>query len=134
MSIRRIAAVLFSFMLATTAVAHAQGPDKAKRGQLASELAKLQQAQSAFFKRYAADDAFAEKFNKAIEAKDAKAASALGAEASGMAANNVDVAFAELADLPQYASAGEVRLPTTLAMTSGKICFNVIIAKGCVIW
>ena len=128
---------------------------KAERNQVIAELGKLQQAQMALFRRYATDDAFAGQLDDLMAKRDFRGAAAAAAGAAGLPVHNVQVSDAASVGADGAAALGvepgvvaswdaislrQLRGPNASLVgaaamaTSGHVCFNIVIVKGCIDW
>jgi hypothetical protein len=122
------------------ATAQAQAPKN--RGQLVQAIVKLNQAQLAFAKKLAEDTQFAAQFDKATATGNYDAAASLAASVSGLSKSEVSVGSGPLGGDDSYEAASEsTKSVYQLASfsprkerkpLSGKICFDVVIAHGCI--
>ena len=112
------------------------------RGQLVSAIVKLNNAQLAFAKKLAEDAQFAAQFDKATASGNYDAAASLAASVAGLSKAEVSVGSGSLGgdDSHETASASTKSVyqlasfsPTKARKPlSGKICFDVVIAHGCI--
>ena len=124
------------------ATAHAQK----NRGQLVQAVVKLNQAQLAFAKKLAEDPQFAAQFDQATGSGNYTAAASLAASVTGLSQSNIVVSSGTPGgdDNHDAASAAPTQSVYKLAafsrpterkmMTSGKICFNLVVVAGCIGW
>ena len=123
------------------AAAHAQA--QSNRGQLVQAIVKLNNAQLAFAKKLAEDAQFAAQFDKATASGNYDGAASLAASATGLAKSSIRVSLGAPGgdDNHEAASAAPVQSVYSLAsftprnehkLLSGKICFDVVIAQGCI--
>ena len=124
------------------ATVHAQAQN---RGQLVQAIVKLNQAQLAFAKKLAEDPQFAAQWDKATGSGNYDAAANLAASATGLSKssifvgagapggddNNEAAATATKQTQSIYQLASFAR-PNERTMLTGKICFDVIVVKGCI--
>jgi hypothetical protein len=121
------------------AVSHAQ---QSNRGQLVQAVVKLNNAQLAFAKKLAEDTQFAAQFDKATASGNYDAAASLAASVTGLAKSSIHLSSGSLdGDDNHAASAAPTQSVYNLASFSprnerkvltGKICFDVIVVKGCI--
>ena len=114
-------------------------------GQLVSEVAKLNQAQMAFAKKLASDEAYANSFYAKVSGGDADGAAGLVSIATGVSKGSIQVitgggrgGSAEEASnggsgLFQLASFTPARA-ARLSQLSGNICFDFGKVRGCISW
>ena len=126
------------------ATAQAQAP--ANRGQLVQAIVKLNQAQLAFAKKLADDAQFAAQFDQAAGSGNYDAAANLAASVTGLSRSSISVTPGAPGgdDNHEAASAAPTQSIYSLAsfsrpaerkmMTSGKICFNLVVVAGCIGW
>jgi hypothetical protein len=121
------------------AAVHAQ----TNRGQLVQAIVKLNNAQLAFAKKLAEDAQFAAQFDKATSTGNYDAAASLASAATGLSKASIHVGTGGPGgdDDRETASAASTKSVYHLASfsptkkhkpLSGKICFDVIIAQGCI--
>jgi hypothetical protein len=115
------------------------------RGQLVQAIVKLNQAQLAFAKKLAEDPQFATEFDQATGSGNYDAAATLAASATGLAKSSIAVSggapggddnheatsAAPTQSIYQLASFSR---PTERMKTSGTICFDVGVVRGCIKW
>jgi len=125
------------------ATAQAQAP--ANRGQLVQAIVKLNQAQLAFAKKLADDPQFAAQFDQAAGSGNYDAAASLAASATGLAKSSISVSggapshdddreatsVASKQSIYQLASFAR---PNGRTLTTGAICFDVGVVRGCIKW
>jgi hypothetical protein len=139
-----------SFLKATTilavaaaAFAPAKAQAQSNRGQLVQAVVKLNNAQLAFAKKLAEDPQFAAQFDKATSSGNYDAAASLAASATGLSKSSIRVGTGAPGgdDNQESASTSSTMSVYKLAsfspkkerkLLSGKICFDVIIASGCI--
>ena len=144
--------IRISFLKVATFVAIAAGAvvpatvqAQANRGQLVQAIVKLNNAQLAFAKKLAEDPQFAAQFDKATGSGNYDAAASLAASATGLSKSNIFVGRGAPGgdDNQETASATQTKSIYQLAsfspprerkQTTGKICFRLIIAEGCIAW
>jgi len=122
------------------AAAQAQSP----RGQLVQAVVKLNQAQLAFAKKLADDPQFAAQFDQATSSGNYDAAAGLAASATGLSKSNIQVSAGGGRDNHDAASAATTQTsvyqlasfkrPVEPKQFSGKLCFDVGVAWGCIAW
>ena len=134
------------FAVAAAASLIAMSPAAAQRtppGQLVQEVAKLNQAQLAFVKKLAQDESFARELDAAMASGNSDAAATLVAGASGVSKGSIQVTTGGGRDDSEAASnqEGVMRLAVvrnvrriTPSLTSGTICFDFRVVKGCINW
>jgi hypothetical protein len=141
----------FGFLKVATFVAVAAaalGPatvqaQASNRGQLVQAIVKLNNAQLAFAKKLAEDTQFAAQFDKATASGNYDAAASLAASATGIAKSSIHLSSGSLGgdDDHSAASAAPTQSVYNLAsfsrrnerkILSGKICFDVGFAQGCI--
>ena len=124
------------------ATAQAQAPN---RGQLVQAVVKLNQAQLAFAKKLAEDPQFAAQFDQATGSGNYDAAANLAASATGLSRSSISVTPGAPGgdDNQEAASAAPTQSIYQLAsfsrrnerkVTTGAICFDVVVVKGCIKW
>lgn len=126
------------------ATAQAQAPKN--RGQLVQAVVKLNQAQLAFAKKLAEDPQWAAQFDQATASGNYDAAATLAASATGLAKSSIsvgggapgndnhqDAASATTAQ-SMYQLASFSRPTERKMVTSGTICFDAIVVRGCIKW
>ncbi len=120
---------------------------QSNRAQLVQAVVKLNQAQLAFVKRLAEDQAFASQFDQATSSGNYDAAAGLAAAATGLAKSNISVG-PRSGGGDNHDGASAATAPTTVfhmasftrrtaerkGATAGKICFNLGWVQGCVEW
>ena len=134
-------AVAAAALTPTTAQAQVQN-----RGQLVQAIAKLNQAQLAFAKKLAEDPQWSAQFDQATASGNYDAAASLAASATGLAKSSISVrggapgnddnqeasSVAKTQSIYQLASFS--RRNERKMMTSGEVCFDVGMIKGCIRW
>lgn len=116
---------------------------QSNRGQLVQAIVKLNNAQLAFAKKLAEDAQFAGQFDKATASGNYDAAASLAASATGLAKSNIHVSSGPLGGDDDHAAASAAPTQSVYNLASfsprnerkvlsGKICFDVIIASGCI--
>ena len=134
-------AVAAAALTPTAAQAQAQN-----RGQLVQAIAKLNQAQLAFAKKLAEDPQWAAQFDQATASGNHDAAASLVASATGLEKSSIAVrggapggddnhestSAAPAQSIYQLASFS--RRNERKVMTSGEVCFDVGMIKGCIRW
>jgi hypothetical protein len=129
--------------VAAAALAPATAQAQTNRGQVVQAVVKLNQAQLAFAKKLAEDQQFAAQFDKATASGNYDAAATLAASATGLAKSSVRVASGAPGgdDNHDAASTATTQSVYSLAsftrtnehkMLSGKICFDLVVAYGCI--
>jgi hypothetical protein len=130
---------------AALAPASAQAQAPKNRGQLVQAIVKLNQAQLAFAKKLADDPQFAAQFDQAAESGNYDGAASLAASATGLAKSSIAVsggapgsddnheATSAAATQSVYQRASFSR-PKERMLTSGTICFDVGVVRGCIKW
>jgi hypothetical protein len=113
------------------------------RGQVVQAVVKLNNAQLAFAKKLAEDTQFAAQFDRATASGNYDAAATLAASATGLSKSSISVRSGGAGGDDEHAavSAAPTQSIYKLAsfsrhnepkLLSGKICFDVIIAQGCI--
>lgn len=113
------------------------------RGQLVQAIVKLNNAQLAFAKKLAEDAQFAGQFDKATASGNYDAAASLAASATGIAKSSIHVSSGPLGSDDDHAAASATATQSVYNLASfsrrnerkvlsGKICFDVVIAHGCI--
>jgi hypothetical protein len=131
--------------VAAAALAPAAVQAQSNRGQLVQAIVKLNNAQLAFAKKLAEDQQFAAQFDKATASGNYDAAATLAASATGLSKSSISVRGGGAGgdDDHDAASAAPTQSIYKLAsfsrrnerkLLSGKICFDVVIAQGCIAW
>ncbi|HEV8215261.1 MAG TPA: hypothetical protein VGP95_05490 [Gemmatimonadaceae bacterium] len=125
------------------AVSHAQ---QSNRGQLVQAVVKLNNAQLAFAKKLAEDTQFAAQFDKATGSGNYDAAASLAASVTGLPKSSISVtpggapggddnhAAANTAPTQSVYKLAAFSRPNESKLTSGKICFNLVVVAGCIGW
>ena len=125
------------------ATAQAQAPKN--RGQLVQAVVKLNNAQLAFAKKLAEDPQFAAQFDQAAASGNYDAAETLAASATGLSKSSIHMGAGAPGgdDNHDAASATPTQSvyqlasfsrPSERKKLSGKICFDVVVAQGCIAW
>lgn len=133
--------------VAAASLAPATVQAQKNRGQLVQAIVKLNNAQLAFAKKLAEDTQFAAQFDQAAGSGNYDAAAALASSATGIPKSNIhlsagglgsddnhaaDVSSAQTKSVYQFSS---LTLPRSERKTfSGKLCFDVGVAWGCIAW
>jgi hypothetical protein len=119
---------------------------QSNRGQLVQAIVKLNNAQLAFAKKLAEDPQFAAQFDKATASGNYDAAASLAASVTGISKSNIHLSTGPLGgDDNHAADAGSAQTKSIYQfssitrsnerkMFSGKLCFDVGIAWGCIGW
>src|SRR4051794_25291896 len=129
--------------VAAAALAPARAQAQTNRGQVVQAVVKLNNAQLAFAKKLAEDAQFAAQFDKATASGNYDAAASLAASATGLSKSSIHLgagapggddghtatSTASTKSVYQLAS---FSLSKEHKLLSGKICFDVIIAQGCI--
>lgn len=129
--------------IAAVGIAPASAHAQSNRGQLVQAIVKLNNAQLAFAKRLAEDAQFASQFDKATASGNYDAAASLAASATGLSKSSIRLSAGSPSGDENHdaASAAPTQSVYNLAsfsrrnerkVLSGKICFDVIIAQGCI--
>ncbi len=128
--------------VAATGLAPAAAQAQSNRGQLVQAIVKLNNAQLAFAKKLAEDPQFAAQFDKATTSGNSDAAAQLAASATGLSKSSIYVNREvpggdddhETASAKSTTSVYQLASfsPAKARRLSGKICFDVIIAQGCI--
>ena len=115
---------------------------QSNRGQLVQAVVKLNNAQLALAKKLAEDAQFAGQFDKATASGNYDAAASLAASATGIAKSSIHVSGGPLGgDDNHAASTAPTQSVYNLAsfsrrsekkLLSGKICFDLVVAYGCI--
>ena len=126
----------------TPATAQAQ----ANRGQLVQAIAKLNQAQLAFAKKLAEDPQWSAQFDQATASGNYDAAASLAASATGLAKSSISVRGGAPGNDDNQEASGVARTQSIYQlasfsrrnerkmMTSGEVCFDVVVVRGCIKW
>ena len=132
--------------VAATGFAPAAVQAQSNRGQLVQAIVKLNNAQLTFAKKLAEDQQFAAQFDKATSSGNYDAAAQLAASATGLSKSNIFVGRGAPGGGDNHhdaASTSSTKSIYQLAsfsptkerqFTTGKICFRLIIAEGCIAW
>jgi hypothetical protein len=140
----RLGFLRLATFVAVAAVSFAPAAVQAQsnRGQLVQAIVKLNNAQLTFAKKLAEDAQFAGQFDKATASGNYDAAASLAASATGIAKSSIHVSSGGLGgDDNHAASAATTQSVYNLAsfsrrserkVLSGKICFDVGFAQGCI--
>jgi hypothetical protein len=131
--------------VAAAAVAPATASAQSNRGQLVQAIVKLNNAQLAFAKKLADDPAFAAQFDKAAASGNYDGVASLAASVTGFSKSSIHVGSGgpggddhhDAASAPTTQSIYQLTsLPrrNERKVMSGKICFDVVIAQGCIAW
>ena len=131
--------------VAAAALAPATAQAQKNRGQLVQAVVKLNQAQLAFAKKLAEDPQFAAQFDQATGSGNYDAAATLAASATGLSKSSIHVSPGAPGGDDNHDAAGAAPTqsvytlasfsrPVERKLTSGKICFDVVIAQGCIAW
>jgi hypothetical protein len=129
--------------VAAAAFAPAKAQAQSNRGQLVQAVVKLNQAQLAFVKKLADDQQFAAQFDNAVSSGNSDAAASLAASVTGLSKSSIQVGNGSLGgddnlDAGSTESTKSVyklasfSAPKARKPLSGKICFDVGIARGCI--
>jgi hypothetical protein len=128
--------------VAVASLAPATVQAQSNRGQLVQAIVKLNNAQLAFAKKLAEDAQYAAQFDKATASGNYDAAASLAASATGIAKSSIHVSAGPLGgDDNHAASTASTQSVYNLAsfsrgsekkVLSGKICFDVGFAQGCI--
>jgi hypothetical protein len=134
----------FVAVAATAAVVTPASAQAKNRGQLVQAVAKLNQAQLAFAKKLAEDAQFGSQFDQATASGNTDAIATLAASASGLPKSSITVTHSAGGDdHHDAASAAPTQSIYSLAsfsrrtepkLFSGKVCFDVGFAQGCIGW
>jgi len=138
-------ATLAAVAAAALAPATAQAQTTSNRGQLVQAIVKLNNAQLAFAKRLAEDAQFAKQFDQATASGNYDAAASLASSATGLSKSSIHIGLGAPSGDDQHEQASSrstksiynlASLPTRSErkLLSGKICFDVVIAQGCIAW
>jgi hypothetical protein len=133
--------------IAAVGFAPATAQAQSNRGQLVQAVVRLNQVQLTFAKKLAEDPAFATQFDQATSSGNFDAAASLAASATGLPKSSIYVgrgtgnghdnhdAASAAATAPKsiFQTASFTR-PNERKQTTGKICFRLIIAEGCIAW
>ena len=125
------------------ATAQAQAPKN--RGELVQAIVKLNQAQLAFAKKLVEDPQFAAQFDQATGSGNYDAAANLAASVTGLSRSSISVTPGAPGgdDNHEAASAAPKQSIYQLAsfsrrnerlVTTGTICFDVVVVRGCIKW
>ena len=134
--------------VAAAALMPATAQAQKNRGQVVQAVVKLNQAQLAFAKKLAEDNQFAGQFDQATATGNYDAAASLAASVTGLAKSSISVTTGAPGgdddhDAASAASTASTQSVYNLASFSrakehkvlqGKICFNLIVAAGCIAW
>ena len=132
--------------VASVALAPATAHAQKNRGQLVQAVVKLNNAQLAFAKKLAEDAQFATQFDQATGSGNYDAAASLAASATGLSKSSISLSpgapggddnhdAADAAPTQSvYSLASFSRTTERKMMTSGKICFNLVVVAGCIGW
>jgi hypothetical protein len=127
---------------AATSLAPAAAQAQSNRGQLVQAIVKLNNAQLAFAKKLADDQQFAAEFDKATSSGNNDAAAQLAASVTGLSKSSIYVNRGvpggdddhETASARSTTSVYQLASfsPAKTRRLSGKICFDVFVAHGCI--
>ena len=131
--------------VAAASLAPATVQAQKNRGQMVQAVVKLNQAQLAFAKKLAEDAQFAAQFDQAAAAGNYDAIASLAASVTGLPKSNIHVGPGALGSDENHdaASSAPTQSIYQLAsfsrrnerkMTTGAICFDVVVVKGCIKW
>jgi len=128
--------------VAATGFAPAAAQAQSNRGQLVQAIVKLNNAQLSFAKKLAEDQQFAAQFDKAAASGDYDAVASLASSATGLSKSSIHVSRGAPGGDDDHETASSTTTksvyqlasftPTKARRLSGKICFDVIIAQGCI--
>src|SRR5688572_25743328 len=131
--------------VAIAGLAPATARAQSNRGQLVQAVVRLNNAQLAFAKKLAEDPQFAAQFDQATASGNYDAAASLAASVTSLSKANIVISAGapggddndNAASVPStqsvYQLASFTRRPER-KVTTGKICFKLIIAEGCIAW
>jgi len=140
----KLALVAVAAAIVTPVTTQAQATKN--RGQLVQAIAKLNQAQLAFAKKLAEDAQFGAQFDQAAATGNHDAAASLAASATGLAKSSISVSGGAPGGDDHHDSAGAAstqsiyqlasfsRKSERKMVTSGEICFDVGVVRGCIRW
>lgn len=131
--------------IAAAGLAPAAAQAQNNRGQLVQAVVRLNNAQLAFAKKLAEDPTFASQFDQATSTGNYDAAASLAASATGLAKSSIYVGrgapsghdnhdAASAAPTQSVYQLASFTRPNERKQTTGKICFKLIIAEGCIAW
>jgi hypothetical protein len=136
---------LATFIAVAAALVPAAAQAQKNRGQVVQAVVKLNNAQLAFVKKLAEDAQFANQFDQATASGNYDAAASLAASATGLPKSSISVGLGEPGGDDNHDAAGAATTQSIYQLTSlsrrnerkassGRICFNVIVAAGCIKW
>jgi hypothetical protein len=140
----RVGFLKLATFVAVAALAPATVQAQSNRGQLVQAVVKLNQAQLAFAKKLADDAQFAAQFDKAASSQNYDAMASLAASVTGLSKSNIHVGPGALGGDDNHAAASATTTQSIYRLTtlsghnkplfSGKLCFDVGVAWGCISW